>query len=196
MKKWLSILLCLFLLLNCCLVFAEQAESSADLPDNDEFIFRDGIRWGMNEEEVIALEGEERERSVEMGFSAMMYEDVQISKYQGMLIYAFLEDQLVFSAYGIEDADEEMFDYLKTALETVYGKESEEFAEEIIPILNLLTGKEFQAENVQARPFVIWEAAENTRICLFKDSDLLIVLYVSPDFSDLFFSEEINTTGL
>ena len=169
MKKWLSSLLCLFLLLNCCAVFAEQAEGSAEPPETDRFIFRDGVRWGMSEEEVIALEGEEKNRNVESGFSALLYENVEVSKYRGMLGYAFLRDQLVFSAYGIEDADEEMFAYLKTALEAVYGNESEESAKELIPALNLLTGKDFNAENLWRLPLVIWKAAGDTRICLILD---------------------------
>ena len=189
MKKCLSILLCLFLLLNGCAVFAEQAEAN-------EFIFRDGVRWGMSEEEVIALEGEEKNRNVESGFSALLYDNIEVSKYQGMLGYAFLKDQLVFSAYGIEDADKEMFDYLKTALEAVYGGETEEYAEEIIPALNLLTGKSFNTEDIRRLPFDEWKAAGDTRICLILDGDLLMVLYVSPDFSDLLHPEEINTTGL
>lgn len=163
-----------------------------------EFIFRGNIRWGMSVEEVAALEGDPEQRSESNSSETIGYSNVPVSKYHGYLGYIFNSDSLTLCAYAIADADQDVFDYMKTALEAVYGDAAEPSEDELIAIISQLQGDSVSKDELRDSLFSKWNAAGNTVIYMVLGGGYLEVLYVSPELLKLATeeNEQVNTTGL
>ena len=164
----------------------------------EEFVFRNKIRWGMSMEEVIALEGEP-EYNVPAGrFSTISYAGVPISRYTGMLGYVFASDRLVLCVYAVDNADGETVEYLKTALSAVYGEESPATVAEVYDIASGLADSGVPDDQFLNAGFSKWNAAGGTGVYLVDQKDGITgIIYVSPDYRNPDpENEEVNTTGL
>lgn len=163
----------------------------------DEFIFRGKIKWGMSEEEVVALEGEPTLKSQADLYTAVEYADVPISKYKGRLSYTFLQNRLALSFYDIFDADKETFDYIRKALKVVYGDESEADRAELLVCANKIREDKLPDNSLLNYSLAKWEKSDGTVIYLLHDSkDLVGIMYFSPDYMNWTPEEEVNVTGL
>ena len=119
MKKLLTVLVCLGMLMSflpSC--FADAADS---------FTFRDGITWGMSEEEVMGCEKGQSSlfnRTDDGALSILQYEGVQVSTLKNStLTYIFRDGALSSAIYMLNDADEATANYIIEAMASKYGEE-------------------------------------------------------------------------
>ena len=87
-------------------------------PSPDSFRFRDGIRWGMNPQQVKALESENMVERVLQDWAVMVTtEKVAVSRFTADLVFIFRQEQLKMIVYEFQrqDADSD-FQYLTGAL--------------------------------------------------------------------------------
>ena len=189
MKKVLITLICLMMLFSCVPAVSEE---------NDEFLFRGNIKWGMSREEVADLEGEEyyvREIGISTG---LFYENISISKYYGDLGYGFVNNRLVFCIYGLFIGREE-FDYLKTALISVYGEEQDTSIDEFSEFILTIDPDIELPPNYSEFPICKWTAAEDTSIYLLQEDSCLEIYYISADYMNTdaeTVDDGIDITGL
>ena len=159
----------------------------------DEFVFRGKIKWGMSEEEVVALEGEPSSKTQADLYTSVGYANVPVSNYKGNLDYVFLQDRLMLSSYDISDADEETFDYLRKALKAVYGDEAEADKME----LNKLNEDKIPDKLLKGLSLAKWDISGGTVIYLICATNGQVnITYYSPDYMNLASEEEVNVTGL
>ena len=166
---------------------------------SEEFLFRERIKWGMSQVEVISLEGEPDYSWEEGSVTEIYYRDTEISKYQGYLVYAFASDSLACCIYEISRADQEMIDYLQTALTAVYGESVKGSEQEVYEIASAIAMASVPADEFRNAPICRWTAAGDTSVYLVLENESLEILYIPPDFMDLVSESEketVNTTGL
>ncbi len=164
----------------------------------DEFLFRGKIRWGMSPDEVAALEGEGDAGQLSADCRSLSYTGISVSKYTGDLLFAFEKDCLVLCSYMLENTDPGMFGYLREALGNVYGEEAEVSPAELYEIINKMRPGEVNREGYEEMPLCKWITSGETAVMLADDTRTVYILYVSPDFlnEQEAESEGINTTGL
>lgn len=163
--------------------------------DSGKFVFRGSITWGMSEEEVKKMEGDNYTRTDVKNFDGILYSGVHISRYIGALAFYFSSDGLEFCLYAVSNTDQGTYDYLKTALDSVYGDELETSGHEAYEKMSRWY-EEFNEEADFSDDYVTkWSTAEDTEIYLIKTSKLLFVAYFSPMFLGLQ-EPEIDVTGL
>lgn len=119
MKKLIVALAALALLLIC---------ASIAINEDSAFTFRNGLRWGMTQAEVLAAEGRTEYDEVDpLSSTATACElyDMTVSRFEASVSHLFVDGRLVgtniFPVLQSGDAEEDI-EYLKQALTTVYGK--------------------------------------------------------------------------
>ena len=165
----------------------------------EEFLFRGKIRWGMSQAEVTELEGESGSGSQPDGYSGITYPGIPVSRYTGELTYLFAADRLVLAVYmlaGPEEQEADMYGYLREALDAVYGEEAETAPDELYQVLAGIGSGEAQKEGIMNMPLVKWVTAGDTRVLLAEDDNTVYIVYVSPDFLNTPAAEPVDTTGL
>ncbi len=162
----------------------------------NEFIFREKIKWNMTPKEVTDLEGNEFIQSEANNITAIIYVDVPISKYKGQLGYLFAEDRLISCMYAIKDPEDEARDYIKKGLDKVYGDEVEVSSSEILEIVKALAGKDEGFADPDNTSYQKWVYTGGTRIYLISELNTLEIMYVSPECMNILQGEEIDITGL
>ena len=163
----------------------------------DEFVFRGKIKWGMSEEEVVALEGEPVSKTQADLYIAVGYKDVPISRYKGGLDYFFLQDRLALSNYNISDADEGTFEYLRKALKAVYGDEADADRTELNAYLNKIREDKLSEDSLKDFSLAKWVTSDGTVIYLSRNADENVsIIYFSPEYMNWMPEEEVNVTGL
>ena len=95
-------------------------------PAPDAFRFRDGIRWGMNQQQVKALEAEQMTERSMQNWSIMLTDGkVTVSRFTADLVFMFRDNRLLMISYEFarqKDADD--FSYLSGALCSLYGEKT------------------------------------------------------------------------
>ena len=81
----------------------EFMETQTPTPAPDAFRFRDGIRWGMNPQQVKALESEAMTERTMQDWSIMLTnEKVAVSRFTADLVFMFRQDRLLMITYEFQ----------------------------------------------------------------------------------------------
>ena len=162
MKKLIAVLMTLCLL---CAAAAALAEANTE-----ETIFSNGVKFGMTEDEIIAIEGAPHERDIEhtrgpVTFSELEYENVKDSRFDGIVdkTYLFIDGKLVAIRFDYETRDV-AYDAVKESL-SQFG----EFA----ALDTAVIGNGIYAVDDDGKPEknVVALANDNTLIVLELDDD-------------------------
>lgn len=151
-----KILATLFVLLLACSAVAEEASG---------FTFRNGIAWGMSQQEVLEAEGNPKYETEDDDDTRMIeIEDVEFGGVKCDVEYAFIDDML-FMATVEYDADEvsQSFDDVKAKLVERYG-EPGEFNDEIRSELGDDALEELDT-------IVSWTLSDGTDVMLLENAD-------------------------
>ena len=202
MKKYICIILIIVLLFGA--IPAGAANISGISEDN--FVFRDGIKWSMSKEEIRAIEkGNELSLFLtpRYGYDAIGYDNVTFSRFtDAYLLYFFYNDQLSTIMYMVEDGSSSSVEYIYTALTQKYGNtaildynEKYDFLKNFYAQMNALSyespGSVEELTREEIEEFnIFWKTSDNTLITLLPYDEGIIVLYSQP------VQEIIDTNGL
>ena len=198
MKRMIAILSALILIVSVSVTRAEgtrdwfQYSEATATPAPNAFRFREGIRWGMNTQQVKALETEQMiERSMQNWSVMLTSGKVVVSRYTADLVFMFREDRLQMISYEFPQGTQESFLYLTGALNTVYGEKTETDPQKIKTMMDTINPDRYQTEKISQA--YSWTYGDGTTIYLyyFSAADYAIT-YVSPEMG----SRIYQTNGL
>lgn len=165
--------------------------------DSDSFVFRNGITWGMKEEEVVAAEGQYTREHRDENTRYLYYDPVQFSIVQdGILGYAFSNKtgNLIALWYVEQTASDETTETLQTAYRTKYGEELEADSAEFNAADYAIFGdpNEYIMDSLHK-----WAGPAGTQIWMVKrNNGNLIIFYYSPELIDSLHQENKVTDSL
>ena len=135
-------------------------------PSPDAFRFREGIRWGMNPQQVKALESENMVERVLQDWAIMVTtEKVAVSRFTADLVFIFRQEQLKMIVYEFQRQDTENdFQYLTGALCSLYGEQKEADPSMVRVLMDAINPGRYQADGLTKA--YGWLARTNT-ICCF-----------------------------
>ena len=192
MKKYFALFLFTVMLFTWTFASAQTSGKA--------FTFRNGITWGMTPAEVEAAEGTEGQAYSLNGLGMMQYTQAKVSKFSAVLFYVFNPSSLIMSGYMIDPASEETFEYLRTALSTVYGSESDQDYESFVQVMQYLNPTAYTENEAMAFPLAKWEAPDGTWIWMVWENvertNVIEIMYVSPEAQAQAIYETVNTSGL
>lgn len=189
MKRIICMLLLLSSIFAFCGASGESVSGIRDLfqvpavtstPAPNAFRFRDGIRWGMNTQQVKALETSPMTERAMQNWSIMLTDaKVSVSRFAADLVFMFLEDRLQMISYEFPNGSAEDFLYLSGALASVYGEKQEAEPQKIKTLMDLVNPNRYKTELItQAHG---WKTGDGTLVYLYYFSpDTFAILYVSP----------------
>ena len=201
MKRSAAMIVLAIFLLFTCQASGENVSGIRDLflspeitatPAPDSFRFRDGIRWGMNTQQVKALEPETMNERIMQDWSVMITEaKVAVSRFAADLIFMFRTDRLLMISYEFQKSSEDDFLYLNGALSSVYGVSEKAEPLKIKALMDAVYPNHYKTELItQAEG---WKAADGTAVYLYYYSpDSFAIMYVSPELG----SKVYQTNGL
>ena len=189
MKKLICVLAALLMTAGCALAenvtvpgIREAMETPTATPSPDAFRFRDGIRWGMNPQQVKALESENMTERVLQDWSIMVTaEKVAVSRFTADLVFMFRQDRLQMITYEFQRQDAQTdFLYLTGALCSLYGDKGEADPVAIKNLMDAIYPNRYRIELI-TEPCG-WVTADGTAVYLyFYSADSFAVMYVSPE---------------
>ena len=190
MKRFLSAIICIVLILGIY-VPATAAE------DKDGFVLRNGIRWGMSKDEVIAsLNADEVVQDWDMNDKdAIAIPGLTVASISSLgLVCAFEENKLCLAMYDFEDT--QPLQHLRWALCAVYGDPSDDLEEKSYHEL-YFWGMIYETLEViesvsEFELFDWWKLLDGTQIVLAEIEGELIIAYFHPDY----ISVKVDTDGL
>ena len=169
MKRALAIVLALLL---CGAALAEETG----------FVIRNGITWGMSEEEAMQTENNPRiseEEQQDEIRKKVRLSDVYVAGAMGDLELYFINDALITCEY-LFSPNIFTVDYLAKALSSRYGEECEPDNGMILEAVTMLVGEEIPED--QLWPSGVdhhhWQLEDGTAIALVGDSFGIYVLYL------------------
>ena len=162
-------------------------------PSPDAFRFRDGIRWGMNPQQVKALESVQMTERSMQNWSIMLTDGkVTVSRFTADLVFMFRDNRLLMISYEFsrrEGADD--FDYLSGALCSLYGEKSPAEPQKIKALMDAINPNRYKTELITDAEG--WMTADGTTIYLYNYSpEAFAIMYVSPELG----SRIYQTNGL
>ena len=201
MKRNPAIFIIVIMILCCNFATAEGVVSGIrDLfsaptatPSPEAFRFRDGIRWGMNREQVKALEYEKMtERSMQDWSVMLTDEKVAVSRFTADLVFMFREDRLLMISYEFQkQAAKDNFEYLQVALGSLYGEPEAADPLSIKALMDAVNPDRYRTDLI--RDAAVWKTADGTSIYLYYYStDAFAILYVCPELGNRIY----QTNGL
>jgi len=190
MRRIITVLAALALLAAAACAQAEQIvpgiremlEAPTATPAPDAFRFRDGIRWGMNPQQVKALETEAMtERTLQEWSIMLTNEKVAVSRFTADLVFMFRQDRLMMITYEFQRQDAEGdFRYLAGALSSVYGEKTDASPERIRTLMDAINPNRYKTESITGA--CGWTAPDGTAVYLYYFSPgAFAVMYVSPE---------------
>ena len=186
MKKLLSVVLCLALLLSTA------GFAAAEL-DEDGFVFRGGVRWGMTPEEVAASQEEQTSYPPDGdGTTAVLRVTFPaVSVFRADMLYYCFENSSLYAAFYLFESENPTL-YLKRALGSLYGEsgESAEIRAEFEAVLGQVPTVAVRAENVAS--LGQWQTEDGTVILLAAVDDIWVLAYYNLNY----WAPEQNTDGL
>ena len=200
MKLFLTMLAGLVLMLPT--VCAEEAtipgirealEVQTATPAPNAFRFRDGIRWGMNPQQVKALESEGMTERTMQDWTVMVTEEkVAVSRFTADLVFMFRQNSLQMITYEFQRQEAESdFRYLTGALSSLYGEAKETESSTIRNLMDVVYPNRYKTEWIKEP--CGWETGDGTAIYLyFYSNDAFAIMYVSPELAGGFY----QTNGL
>ena len=163
-------------------------------PSPDAFRFRDGIRWGMNPQQVKALESVQMtERSDLQNWSIMLTDGkVAVSRFTADLVFMFRDNQLMMISYELPRGDETGdFSYLSGALCSLYGEKTQAEPLKIKALMDAINPNRYQLDQITDAEG--WMTADGTTIYLYNYSkNAFAITYVSPELGNRIY----QTNGL
>ena len=161
-------------------------------PAPNAFRFRDGIRWGMNMDQVRALETEPMTERSMQNWSIMLTDGkVSVSRFTADLVFMFCEGKLMMASYEFAQGTEDSFRYLGGALSSLYGEPADAEPLKIKALMDAINPNRYKTELITQAS--AWNAGDGTGIYLYyyAQSDFAI-MYVSPELN----SRIYQTNGL
>ena len=189
MRKVLSLFLAFMFLITMC-------PASLAAEDNDGFKLRNGIRWGMSKDEVIATlsEGEEFSDWQRNDKDAIVIPDLKVSSvFSEGLICAFTDNRLCLAMYVFESTQPIM--QLRLALRKVYGNpEPEDDLENAeLSLFEMLDETLAAGEFVSDIELFEWWKLQDRTIIMLSDIDgELTIRY----FNTNYIPNTVDTEGL
>ena len=165
---------------------AENSSTSSirDLVITEEtkpFVFRNGITWAMNPQQVALIENIPMKQSSSSEWSVLISESqVQVSRFNADLVYMFRQDALRMITYEFtKDCSTLNFQYLTGALCSLYGENKTASPAKIKGWMDLVYQNYYSAELIQQASE--WTAEDGTNIYLYYfRQDAYAILYVCP----------------
>ena len=184
---WITVIL---LILSCGQAAAEDVFGMRELfqvpvatatPAPNAFRFRDGIRWGMNTQQVRALETEPMTERTMQNWSVMLTDGkVAVSRFTADLVFMFREDRLLMISYEFQQGRKDDYLYLTGALSSLYGEKKEADPLTIKALMDTINPNRYKTEMI-TQPWQ-WNAEDSTLIFLYYyTSDSYAILYASPE---------------
>ena len=162
-------------------------------PSPDAFRFRDGIRWGMNPQQVKALESVQMtERSLQ-NWSIMLTDGkVTVSRFTADLVFMFRDNRLLMISYEFSrQAAPDDFNYLSGALCSLYGEKAPAEPLKIKALMDAINPNRYKTDQITDAEG--WMTADGTTIYLYNYSpEAFAIMYVSPELG----SRIYQTNGL
>jgi len=151
-------------------------------PSPDAFRFRDGIRWGMNPQQVKALENENMVERVLQDWAIMVTtEKVAVSRFTADLVFIFRQEQLKMIVYEFQRQDAESdFQYLTGALCSLYGEQKEADPSMIRVLMDAVNPGRYKTDELKKA--YGWLLSDGTALFQYQyAADSFGVMYVSPE---------------
>lgn len=151
-------------------------------PSPDAFRFRDGIRWGMNPQQVKALENENMVERVLQDWAIMVTtEKVAVSRFTADLVFIFRQEQLKMIVYEFQRQDAEAdFQYLTGALCSLYGEQKEADPSMIRVLMDAVNPGRYKSEALTKS--YGWLLSDGTAVFQYQyAADSFGVMYVAPE---------------
>lgn len=169
----------------------QSAEPTAT-PAPNAFRFREGIRWGMNTQQVRALETSPMiERSMQNWSIIKSDGKVDVSRFTADLVFMFYDDRLMMISYEFPQGTSDSFLYLAGALSSLYGEKKEADPMKIKALMDRINPNLYKAELITQA--CVWNHDDETSVYLFYFSKAdYAILYVSPELG----SRAYQTNGL
>ncbi len=152
-----------------------------ETPSPYAFRFRDGIRWGMNTQQVKALESASMTERTMQDWSVMLTDGkVVVSRFTADLIFMFRDDRLLMTCYEFQKGTEDDFLYLSGALTSVYGEKKEADPLKIKALMDAINPDRYRTEQItRARG---WMTSDGTTVFIyFYSQNAFAIMYVSPE---------------
>ena len=164
-------------------------------PSPDAFRFRDGIRWGMNKQQVQALEPTPMtERNSDDNTLSIMKTNgkVTVSRFTADLVFMFREDRLLMITYEFKSQTlANDYAYLSAALSSLYGEKAPAEPMKIKALMDGINPNLYKTEMI--REPGVWTTSDGTTVYLYYySSDAFAIMYVSPGLG----SRVYQTNGL
>ena len=200
MKRVTSLIVAVITIFCACAA-AEEVSGMRELfqfsqvtatPAPNAFRFRDGIRWGMNTQQVKALESEKMTERTMLNWSVMLTDGkVAVSRFTADLVFMFREDRLLMISYEFQQNSQDDFLYLTAALCSVYGDKEEADPLEIKALMDTINPNRYKTELINQASG--WKTADGTGIYLYYYSaEAFAIMYASPELSNRIY----QTNGL
>ena len=160
----------------------EFMETQTPTPAPDAFRFRDGIRWGMNPQQVKALESEAMTERTMQDWSIMLTnEKVAVSRFTADLVFMFRQDRLLMITYEFQRQEPQAdYAYLAGALSSVYGEKTGVEPMKIKNLMDAINPNRYRTEAITEAWG--WMAPDGTSVYLYYFSpEAFAVMYVSPE---------------
>ncbi|MER1993678.1 MAG: hypothetical protein ABS897_06580 [Eubacteriales bacterium] len=151
-------------------------------PSPDAFRFREGIRWGMNPQQVKALESENMVERVLQDWAIMVTtEKVAVSRFTADLVFIFRQEQLKMIVYEFQRQDAENdFQYLTGALCSLYGEQKEADPSMVRVLMDAINPGRYQADGLTKA--YGWLLSDGTAVFQYRYAkDSFGVMYVAPE---------------
>ena len=159
-----------------------ETPGPTETPAPDAFRFRDGIRWGMNPQQVKALESEETVERVLQEWSVMVTkEKVAVSRFTADLIFIFRQEQLKMILYEFQRKDPDAdYQYLTGALCSLYGEQKEADPAIIKVLMDAVYPGRYTTEGLTKA--LGWLTPDGTAVFQYRYApDAFGVMYAAPE---------------
>ena len=159
-------------------LFQNPAATATPAPNS--FRFRDGIRWGMNTQQVRALETTPMTERLMQNWSIMLTDGkVSVSRYTADLVFMFLENRLHMIMYEFQNGTPDDYQYLGEALGSVYGERREAEPLKIKALMDAVYPGRYMADQITRATG--WTAGDGTSVYLYYYQNNYAIMYVSPE---------------
>ena len=161
-------------------------------PAPNAFRFRDGIRWGMNMQQVSALETQPMtERSMNSWSIMLTNGRVAVSRFTADLVFMFRDDRLLMISYEFPQEKQDSFQYLTGALSSLYGEKADAEPLKIKALMDAINPSRYRIEQITRA--CEWKNVDGTTVYLYYYSETdFAIMYVSPELG----SRIYQTNGL
>ena len=156
--------------------------AGTETPAPNPFVFRNGVIWGMNPQQIALIENVPMELRSTTEWSVMVtVSPVSVSRFSASLVYMFHQNALRMITYEFQSNCSNLnFQYLTGALCSVYGESREASPVAVKGWMDRINADKYRLELIQQ--VHEWTAEDGTHIYLFYyTSENYAILYVCPE---------------